>query len=349
MFQFGAAIRVFEFALTKRSHFQPGTHREVLGSVCPLYAYQGNTKESIRLSEIMISEGRTEAEIWRGKVQLGAYVGHDGDTERGIKMMKTMLEDPSYRHLTESLPRITFHLKRYLATLLHKNGNTAESLRLYRTLEKQQQTWSYGYDPDLALYLLWDRLSLGALTPVQKAALQSYPRLPWRHQETAEVCVSGGDLGMIDLTNDEYRLDETLRLGIPLEVRLIAELVRAGQIGLHTNLVIELLWPNSIQLYPYLPDRLAKLVIRARKVHRFKITLENSVLRILDAKPKLPAVRTGPESLPTFLRPGRKNFMRQDIEKFYSLKRSRALDYLSVWLAKGLVKPMGNTRFFSVG
>ncbi|MEK7692110.1 MAG: hypothetical protein AAB425_13935, partial [Bdellovibrionota bacterium] len=330
-----------------RTKLQAGTQGEVLGWLSPLYGEVDRWDESVRLAKIMANEGRTATEIWRGRLQLGASIGGAGNPRRGIEMMEAVFSDPASAPFFQSMPRITFHMLRFLAALYFKNGQAVKSSQIFERLENELHTWKYSYDPDLAIRLLWDLKNMGALSRSQERTLNSYPALPWDHAGVQQLGARSGHCGgaaesncEIDLTTDEYRVGDEKFYSIPLELRLVGLVVQAGRVGLHANLAFELLWPKAIQLYSLLPDRLNKLLSRARHFHGYQIDVKDSVLTLATSQRQTPCVRFGPLVCPSFFR-GRTRFTRHELETYYNVGRTRSLVHLSDWKARAWVERQG--------
>ena len=145
--------------------------------------------------------------------------------------------------------------------------------------------------------------------------------------------------------SDEYRFEGRLMLGIPLEIRLLAILRRAGRIGIHRNLAKALLWPEEIRIFFALDGRLSKLIERLREVHGFRVRTEKDCFFLEDSERARVEVETTPRK-PEFLleRQGRE-FAWEDLARHYSIGATQSRAMLRAWVESGRIRKVGSGRF----
>jgi hypothetical protein len=144
--------------------------------------------------------------------------------------------------------------------------------------------------------------------------------------------------------SDEYWVKGTPYLGVPLEIRLLAILRRAGALGVHRNLVKALLWPHELKLYFQLDGRFAKLVERLRVQHGLDIISDRDCYSLAEADRVKVQVLTD-STQPSFLadRSGSR-FSWEDVAKYYQLGATQARAALKEWLDQKRITKLGSGR-----
>jgi len=219
------------------------------------------------------------------------------------------------------------------------------------------EEWLRSHVPDyvplrlLDLYYWKERA--GVLSDEEKNIILNYPGPPpyirtlrtRLRSGTVPVAADPQAQWLVRPKSDEYRLNGKLMLGIPLEIRLLAVLRRAGRLGIHRNLAKALLWPEEIRIFFALDGRLSKLIERLRDFHGFKVTSDKDCFFLDPSESSRIGVETTPR-VPEFLleRAGRE-FGWEELARHYSIGATQARAMLRSWIASGRIRKVGSGRF----
>jgi hypothetical protein len=209
------------------------------------------------------------------------------------------------------------------------------------------------YVPLRLLDLYFWKDQAGLLSDAEREVILNYPGPPpyvrsLRNRLRNAVPPPGIDpqvQWLIRPKSDEYRFQDRLMLGIPLEIRLLAILRRAGRLGIHRNLAKALLWPEEIRIFFALDGRLSKLIERLREVHGFRVITDKDCF-FLDASDRTQvAVDTAPRAPEFLLERSGREFAWEDLSRYYSIGATQSRAMLRSWLESGRIRKVGSGRF----
>lgn len=231
-------------------------------------------------------------------------------------------------------------LEKWFGYALASVGRTAEAKRAFAIAEEILAKPDHSPEMRLDLYY-WMQRS-GLLEAETAESLSAYPGLsraflgrpgiPWAEwvgRSTAPLRVYPA--------RDEWVYDGRARLGVPLEVSLLAWVRRAGMLGVSVERLKPLLWPGEVASYLQLDTRLAKLLQRLRSEYDISLPIEAGVIRAPLAVLRDVAVENprGPVSW-TFL-DAHPEFEAQAFADYYGLGRTIAFKRLSEALESGRI------------
>ncbi len=309
--------------------------RTSLISLADAWAGQQKFQEAeFLVKEILMhtTEPALQGILWQ---VIGEYLARAGKTKEALAVLKKaqgffVEQDQTVDHALQ---------KKWLGYVFCKEGQVSIGTKLLQESLDLMKKLSLRIEAILDVERL--RFELGILQPAQWASLCRYPGLPKYFQDQAihqKVAKKnhGTSTITISLEADEYHWNRQKVLGLPLELKLLAQLWLAGDLGIVEIRLASLLWPNEIYSLFLLNNRIEKLRQRLRKVYRIQV-LKKSGLYFLDfsAFPKVFVDFDWPK--PNFLRV-KQEWNRWDVQVFYRISKSCASKWIQVWQTKGWIR-----------
>ncbi len=137
----------------------------------------------------------------------------------------------------------------------------------------------------------------------------------------------------IDLARDEYWVNGTPFLGIPLELRAAALIALAGDWSIPVVRLKSLLWPEEAHAYLQLEGRLHQLLLRLRREHGIGVELDARRLR-LSEEGDVEVVTEADDPRPSLLR-ARGDVSRRAAQDYYRLSTTNACGWVARWRERG--------------
>ena len=151
---------------------------------------------------------------------------------------------------------------------------------------------------------------------------------------------------VLSLDSNEYLIANKISYHLPLELKMLAHLRCAGQLGVHKNDLKALLWPDEPFSFFQHEGRLTSLVKRLRSHYKMNIELKNEVFRLEKSSQKRVSVFLGPPLKPLFLKKN-KGFQIKDLMSFYSLSKTHSHHYLQEWLDNNWIEKFSKGPYTS--
>jgi hypothetical protein len=253
-------------------------------------------------------------------------------------------------------PRLYALTRIWLGLLRAESGDRNGALLDFETAEIWFKSHVADYVPLRLLDLYFWKEQAGLLSESERLVILEYPgpppavrrcraRLRQEEKNRVRVRAEGDRIRWQNSPKaDEYSCDGSVRLGIPLELRLLALLSRAGRLGLHRNLAKALLWPEEVRNFFQLDGRLAKLVERLREVYELNVAFEKECFFLSEADLGRVVVNHDLRRPEFFQTQGDREFLWEDVARHYRLGATQARGALRKWLEGGWIFKVGSGR-----
>ena len=234
---------------------------------------------------------------WHVGLEIRHFEGMIADPKAALKSFQDW--DAQFTAIHALAPRIFAVTRTMLAELQAAAGESKSACATFDHADLLYRTSLPDYLPLNRIQLLWLKARCNLANPIELAHLAHYPgSLPvfrtqesdhYRQNEEAWFALHPRpNLPHIDidLNANEYRTKGTLHSGIPLELRLLAYLWFASDLGIHRNLLLSLLWPEQWMIHLALDDRLSKLIARLRDEYQLLIEVEEECVFLPQSEQK---------------------------------------------------------------
>ncbi len=209
--------------------------------------------------------------------------------------------------------------------------------------------------PEMILDCLYWMDRAGIPRAGEKNLLGAYPGLaPAFVQRTgirAEGWVGSPEATIrISVERDEWTSRGTHRIGVPLEIALLAYVRRADHLGISVERLKPLLWPDEVASFIQLDARIAKLLQRLREEYEVDLAVESGRIRMTEELARLVTAEFLPKAAPwSFLLPGRE-FEMAEFAEYYGLGRTVCFKFLGRALEAGWItkRATGKKTLFRV-
>ena len=198
---------------------------------------------------------------------------------------------------------------------------------------------------------------LGQADAPKQLALFSYPnphlfrifRNTHRFSDGVSVWSANSRL-MIFPERDEWIEDGQYKIGLSLELKLLAWLRASGEAGISIERLKPMLWPNEMSSFLQLDRRISQLLHRLKKTMQIVTKVESNIIRIIDGCEKQVSVEIlHKPALPRFYEKN-PTFEISDFAKYYDLSYTPAFFRLKRDVESGILtsKKQGKKNLFSV-
>ncbi len=298
-------------------------------------SHLGRFQEAIDICQSLLSESSETLFKSMCKQAMGEYLARRGDFKEALKWL--LDAESSFPGIGETYDHALLY--RWLGFVYVKTGKLALGKKyLHRSTEIIKKT---GLREEIWLENFKLAQELGVLSKNDGQRLEFYPGLPEGFiTSNANKKLSLGEKRAsvkIYFSSNEFLLNQTAYLGIPLEIKLLGYLRIVEDWGISFELLKSLLWPNEGRSYLQLELRLRQILKRIKR--RYKIQCQVKDSRIyLDQKTlkKISVIIDEKYLLPLHLRQ-EKVFTREQLMTWYNLKKTQTTIWLEKLISQGLI------------
>jgi tetratricopeptide (TPR) repeat protein len=304
--------------------------------------------EALKMSEVILSETKEPLLLGICLEARGEYFTRAGKIDLAFKELK---KAEPYFPTHENTPDSAL-LYKWLGYVSAVQGDRDQAIKCFLKAERIL------FQPALRIEAFFDLLRLKRrvemLSNIQWKRVLHYPGLPTgflallKEECDASLlenayfgCPEKSAAIFIDLRRQEIRVNHRCYYGVPIELRCLADLVIASDWGISSVRMQALLWPDEAFSFIQLQKRLEGILHRLRKKYAVKMEIEEGQIRLDSGALKKIGVASGSGLLPSLL-VGKKEFMRADVEKYYSVSETQAKGYLQAWTQKGWLSKKEN-------
>jgi len=298
-------------------------------------AYLGNYQQAISICQGLLKDSSEKLFVSMCKQAMGEYLARSGNHKEALKWLIDAKDsfpgdDETYDHAL---------LYRWLGFTYVKLGKLAKGKELLRrSTDIIKKT---GLREEIWLENIKLAHQLGILPKNEGRRLEFYPGLPSgfitkKIFKSLEL-VERKSILKIYFSSNEFLLNGSSYLGIPLEVKLLGYLRIVESWGLSFELAKALLWPNEGRSYLHLELRLRQMLKRIKRQYSIQCLVKNSRM-YLDVKTQKKISVTVDELklLPRLL--GKDpTFTREELTSLYNLKKTQATIWIEKLLSQGLI------------
>lgn len=204
------------------------------------------------------------------------------------------------------------------------------------------------YRPETWLDLFRLKHELGLLSEAESSRLYWYPGLPSGFRRTLKP-LDSGCFGIetaplrIALSREEFMQQGKRFYGLPIEVRLIANLAITGKWGLPAIRALSLLWPGEVYSFRYLKGRLDQLLLRIRNSYLIQARERHGLISVPDSDLRKIFCVSESALFPSFL-DGHRFFRAAEVSHYYSIAKTQRSGLLKTWLSHGWVTRSGKGK-----
>lgn len=307
----------------------------------------GKYDEAIQIVEDIMKHSNEPLIVAIALQAKGEYLARAGRYHKALPLLEKAITlfDPNDETTDHALA-----LKWY-GYVIAKLGNKIEgpelmdrSFALLRKLKLREEAW---------LDVVRLKVDAGVASSEELGILASFPGLPDGFRQmipeppAKRLRIPKNKIVIdIDLRSDEFTHSAARRLGIPLEIKLLALVRLASPMGIRIMKTLTLLWPGEVHSFMQLENRLYKLTSRLKREYEVTVNVLNGELFLSDKDEKRIRVHSGPARLPSFLLT-RKMFKTSDLCGYYDLKNSQGSKVILRWLEIGLIEKVRDGRLIS--
>ncbi len=304
-------------------------------SCADCYAHLNQFQEAIDICDVLIEESKETLFVSICKQAKGEYLARLGKFKEALKIL--VEAETTFPGRAETYDHALLY--RWLGFAYIKTGRLVlgkkyleRSTRIIKKTGLREEIW---------LENVKLAHNLGILSKGKSQRLEFYPGLPAEFFGPQKN--KGLELGReksqlkIYFSSDEFFLNGSYYLGIPLEIKLLGYLRIVEEWGIGFELAKSLLWPNEGHSYFFLESRLRQMLKRIKRRYKIRIQVTNSRMSLnnRDLK-KISVIIDTLNLLPKCLR-NEAMFNREQLMKFYHLKKTQATVWLEKLLSQGLI------------
>jgi hypothetical protein len=274
-----------------------------------------------------------------------------GDAREGLRLF--ISADGSFPHAPTVAPRLYATSRIWLGLIHSELKDFDEARKAFALAEDGYRNHLPDYVPVRVLDLYYWKSRVMALADHEYVTLLEYPGpAPYLRRYRAQLrdAAPAPDRKKLNANwvilpkAGEYQYKGRRYLGIPLEIRLLATLKRARDLGIHRNLLKALLWPKELRVYFQLDGRLTKLMERLRHEYGFDIIAERDCYRLSAASQEQVDVEHT-QLRPSFLElEVASRFSWKEVADYYGLGPTQARAALTNWIEAGWIRREGGGR-----
>ncbi len=265
------------------------------------WAGAGNFERAISLADAILQE--SSEPLLRGIClsALGEYQARAGDHKTAARFLEKARE--FFKEGDETPDRAVF--LKWHAFVLAKLGKVPAAQSAFQSAQKILQR--PGLRPEGFLDVLRLQREVGLLEE-NWARVVHYPGTPRRFRarlsEQAPYrfgAPSGSGIG-IELASEDYRIGKKRYLGLPIELKLLANLRILEDWGLSLLRAKTVLWPDEAFSFIQLEGRLRSLIHRLRNEYGIRVLVKDGQITLPESALDRVSVLAGGSEIPAFLR-----------------------------------------------